>query len=65
MHDLEHALAMADRILVLHGHPAMLAADVAVPGRDDPAAIARLRGALLERFGFLGTEESENEIESG
>jgi NitT/TauT family transport system ATP-binding protein len=65
MHDLEHALAIADRVLVLHGRPAVLAADVAVPDRDDPAAIARLRGDLLVRFGFLGTEETANEMESG
>jgi NitT/TauT family transport system ATP-binding protein len=59
-HDLEHALAIADRVLVLHGNPAVLAADEAVPDRDDPAALARLRGALLTQFAFLGAEETQD-----
>lgn len=53
MHDLEHALAIADRILVLHGRPAVLAADLAVPDRSDAAALDRLRRELLDRFAFL------------
>jgi len=55
-HELEHALAIADRILVLAGHPATLAADVTVPDRADPRALDALRDALLERFAFLGTD---------
>ena len=45
-HDLDQALSMADRILVLSGHPATLAA-------DEPVAGARLRERLLESFPFL------------
>ena len=61
MHDVGHALAIADRILVLHGAPATLAADVAVPARDDAAAVARVRAELLERFAFLGDAETEQD----
>ena len=49
-HELEQALGMATRILVLSGRPAMLAADVAVPAGDRSG----LRRALLARFPFLG-----------
>jgi ABC-type nitrate/sulfonate/bicarbonate transport system ATPase subunit len=45
-HDLDQALSMADRILVLSGHPATLAA-------DEPVAGGRLRERLLEGFPFL------------
>lgn len=45
-HDLDLALGMADRILVLSGHPATLAA-------DEPVAGLRLRERLLESFPFL------------
>jgi ABC-type nitrate/sulfonate/bicarbonate transport system ATPase subunit len=45
-HDLDQALAMADRILVLSGHPATLAA-------DEPVTGPRLRERLLENFPFL------------
>jgi len=54
-HDLDHALAMADRILVLSGQPATLAADAAVSSRDDRDARGRLRQDLLADFPFLGT----------
>lgn len=49
-HELDQALALATRILVLSGRPATLVADVAVPegGR------AGLRADLLDRFAFLG-----------
>jgi len=57
-HELEHALAIADRICVLVGRPATLAADVAVPQQDTADAIGRLRTDLLTRFRFLGTEET-------
>lgn len=60
MHDVEHALAIADRILVLHGAPAGLAADVAVPARDDLAGAERVRGELLHRFAFLAAEEPDD-----
>ena len=46
----------ADRILVLSGHPATLAADVTVPDRSDPRAVDALRDTLLERFAFLGAD---------
>ena len=53
-HDVDQALAMATRILVLSGDPATLAADLAVPAGDDQAATRRLRQDLLARFAFLG-----------
>ena len=56
-HDVEHAIAIADRILVLHGQPAVLAADIAVPRRGDAAGIGRLRHTLTERFPFLAADE--------
>ena len=49
-HDLAPALAVADRILVLAGHPATLQADI--PRAEHPDA-ATLRGELLARFPFL------------
>jgi ABC-type nitrate/sulfonate/bicarbonate transport system ATPase subunit len=49
-HELDQALALASRILVLSGRPASLAADVAVPRGDRTA----LRAELLGRFAFLG-----------
>ncbi|WP_264711831.1 ATP-binding cassette domain-containing protein [Limobrevibacterium gyesilva] len=56
-HDLDQALAVADRVLVLFGHPATLAADLAVPEATDGAAVALMRETLLLRFPFLGTGE--------
>ena len=50
-HDLDQALAIAGRVLVLSGQPATLAADVAVPRRDD--GVAGLREELHRRFPFL------------
>jgi ABC-type nitrate/sulfonate/bicarbonate transport system ATPase subunit len=52
-HELEQALAIADRILVLSGFPATLQADIVVPDRQDTAAIEALRRALPARFPFL------------
>lgn len=52
-HELAHALAIADRILVLAGHPATLQADIPCAGHDDPAD---LRRSLLARFPFLAAE---------
>ncbi len=49
-HDLAPALAVADRILVLAGHPATLQADIARAGQPDATT---LRGELLARFPFL------------
>ncbi|MGI4978505.1 MAG: ATP-binding cassette domain-containing protein [Janthinobacterium lividum] len=49
-HELDQALALATRILVLSGRPATLAADIAVPSADR----ASLRADLLSRFAFLG-----------
>jgi NitT/TauT family transport system ATP-binding protein len=48
-HDLDQALAIADRVLVLSGQPATLAADLAVPREG----VAGLRGELHRRFPFL------------
>jgi len=50
-HDLDQALAIADRVLVLSGRPATLAADLRVP-RDD-SGIGLLRKNLHRRFRFL------------
>lgn len=51
-HDLDQALLIAHRVLVLAGRPATLAADLAVP-RDDEAGLAALRDDLHRRFPFL------------
>jgi NitT/TauT family transport system ATP-binding protein len=53
-HDVDQALATANRILVLAGEPGTLAADIVVPPTGDAAAIERLRQDLLARFTFLG-----------
>ncbi|GAC1553727.1 MAG: ABC transporter ATP-binding protein [Beijerinckiaceae bacterium] len=53
-HDLEQVLGLADRILVLSGSPATLAADVIVPSRTDPATMEQFRAALVQQFPFLG-----------
>jgi NitT/TauT family transport system ATP-binding protein len=55
-HDLDQALAVADRILVLYGHPARLAADERVP---PGAAATALREQLMRRFPFLGAPDSK------
>jgi ABC-type nitrate/sulfonate/bicarbonate transport system ATPase subunit len=57
-HDLDQALALADRVLVLSGHPATLAADHRVPDRADAAGIAALRTDLQARFPFFGAGTS-------
>ncbi len=51
-HDLDQALGIADRVLVLAGQPATLAADAVVPERG--AAQNGLRAELRARFAFLG-----------
>ena len=61
-HELEHALAIADRILVLSGSPATLAADIGVPDAANAHSIERLRRDLLARFPFLGTEDPVGRI---
>lgn len=53
-HGLDQALTIADRVLVLHGSPARLEADLAVAGNGNGAVRAR----LLAQFPFLGAEES-------
>jgi NitT/TauT family transport system ATP-binding protein len=52
-HELAQAFAIADRLLVLAGRPATLAADIAVPDRADRAAQEALRRTLVARFPFL------------
>jgi ABC-type nitrate/sulfonate/bicarbonate transport system ATPase subunit len=54
-HGLDQALTIADRVLVLHGSPARLAADLPVAGNGSAGA---LRSLLLARFPFLGAEET-------
>ncbi|HEY2131569.1 MAG TPA: ATP-binding cassette domain-containing protein [Acetobacteraceae bacterium] len=56
-HELDHALAMADRIHVMTGRPASAAA-VAVPDHGEQAAIARLRADLVSRFDFLAAPQA-------
>jgi ABC-type nitrate/sulfonate/bicarbonate transport system ATPase subunit len=54
-HDIDQALAMSTRVLVIAGEPASLVEDILVPRRDDDdAATAGLRQSLLSRFSFLG-----------
>jgi ABC-type nitrate/sulfonate/bicarbonate transport system ATPase subunit len=53
-HDVDQALAMASRILVVANDPGTLVSDVTVPDLKNAAAIARLRADLLTRFTFLG-----------
>ena len=57
MHDLGHALAIADRILVLHGQPTSLAEDVAVPGATEARGVERADEDLRRRFAFLDDAE--------
>jgi ABC-type nitrate/sulfonate/bicarbonate transport system ATPase subunit len=52
-HDLDQVMAVADRVLVLSGVPATLAADLPVPRGPDAAARTALRAELLGRFPFL------------
>jgi len=56
-HDVDQALAMATRVLVIAGEPATLAADVAVPAES--AAMGQVRQDLLTRFTFLGRSGGE------
>jgi NitT/TauT family transport system ATP-binding protein len=53
-HDLDQALAVADRILVLAGAPACLAADMACPAEGERAGFG---ATVRERFGFLEGRE--------
>jgi len=55
-HDLDQALGFADRLLLLAGQPARLAADCptrAEPHSRDATSLAGLREKLLTRFPFL------------
>ena len=56
-HDLDPVFAIADRILVLSGHPATLAADVALPA--EAAARQQARADLLRAFPFLARADGE------
>ncbi|MBO0710441.1 MAG: ABC transporter ATP-binding protein [Acetobacteraceae bacterium] len=55
-HNVDQAVQLADRVLVLSGEPATLAFDQAVPDRADTAAIEALRRSILLRFPFLAAE---------
>lgn len=52
LHDVDQALAMANRILVIGGQPATLVADRAVP--DTQGGRTTMRENLVTRFAFLG-----------
>lgn len=54
-HDIDQALTMATRVLLLAETPATLAADIAVPDPADRAAVDRLQQDLLRRFSYLGS----------
>jgi len=58
-HDLDYALSIAGRVLVLSGEPATLAGDFPVPPHDDAGAVNDLRRDLLARFSFLGNTMDE------
>jgi sulfonate transport system ATP-binding protein len=59
-HDVDEALRLADRVLLLGERPAAVAATFAVPrpapgatpGAETLAAVARLRAEILGRFGL-------------
>ncbi len=53
-HDLAQTLPIADRILVLAGRPATLAADIPVPRGASTEQLRALRADLLTRFPFMG-----------
>ena len=57
-HEIDHALAIADRICVLAGYPATLAINIAVPPKGDAYAIDTLRSELLDRFTFLRPDKN-------
>ena len=56
-HDLDEAVSLADRVLVLGGTPATITAEVVVHG--DPAAITKLEAALSGR-----QEDSDADLEA-
>ena len=58
-HNLDQVLPLADRILVLAGEPATLAADITVPAAAPE--LVRVRQDLLSRFPFLGGAEIADE----
>lgn len=64
-HSVHHAWAVADRILVLEGHPATLAADLAIPGNADKRARYALARDLLARFPFLNSSAEDEPVASG
>ena len=51
-HDVDEALRLADRLVLLAGQPAAVRAVYAAPPRHDAAAIARLRAEILGHFGL-------------
>jgi NitT/TauT family transport system ATP-binding protein len=58
-HELDQALSVATRVLVLSGDPATLAADRPVPDRADAAGMAVLREELRARFPFFGASNPD------
>ena len=58
-HDLDPVFAIADRILVLSGHPATLAGDLALPA--EPAERQRARAELLAAFPFLARADGRED----
>ena len=56
-HDLEEAVSLADRVLVLEGSPATITKEIVV--RGDPTAITKLEKAFLQR-----EEDSDADLEA-
>lgn len=52
-HDLDQVFTIADRILILSGRPATLAADLALPAGHDVRARRRAQEELVASFPFL------------
>ena len=53
-HDLDEAIALTDRLILLSGQPARVAANIAIPqprGERSPAVIADIRARALARLG--------------
>jgi ABC-type nitrate/sulfonate/bicarbonate transport system ATPase subunit len=62
-HDVDEALRLADRVVLLAGQPAGVRAVYAPPPRHDEATVARLRVEILGHFG-LGAKTRARQAEA-
>jgi NitT/TauT family transport system ATP-binding protein len=62
-HDVDEALRLADRVVLLAGQPAGVRAVYAPPPRHDEATAARLRVEILGHFG-LGAKTRARQAEA-